>query len=194
MATAAQITANQANAQKSTGPRTESGKAKSKLNRFSHGFTSNSLLPKAEKMNEYCDLIEALTLEFQPATTTEQILVEAMAKNQWLCLRSFRMQTELLNQESDDKLKDLGLLIRYHSTAERSFHKAHNELVKAQKERKNSGIGFESQKPAEPVENATETTPETPGQPPSSSRTPFLNDPYSPQAMNLAGTLAKLAA
>ena len=41
--------------------------------------------------------------------------------------------------------KDLGLLIRYRTSAENAFHKAHNELVKTQKERQKSEIGFESQ-------------------------------------------------
>ncbi len=40
MATKAQIIANQSNAQKSTGPTTEAGKAKSSRNRLSYGFAS----------------------------------------------------------------------------------------------------------------------------------------------------------
>ena len=42
MATQAQIEANRANAQKSTGPKTEEGKTKSALNHLSHGFTSHT--------------------------------------------------------------------------------------------------------------------------------------------------------
>ena len=44
MATERQIEANKLNSQKSTGPKTEAGKAKSCLNHLSHGFTSNTAL------------------------------------------------------------------------------------------------------------------------------------------------------
>src|SRR5579872_6380222 len=47
-------------------------------------------------------------------------------------------------------LKDFGLLIRYHQASERGFDRARNELVKAQKERKKSEIGFESQTAVQP--------------------------------------------
>jgi hypothetical protein len=51
--------------------------------------------------------------------------------------------------------KDLGVLIRYQQSSDRGFYKARNELLTAQKERKKSEYGFESQEasqpPAEPV-------------------------------------------
>ena len=42
MSTQKQIEANRRNSQKSTGPKTEEGKAKSSLNHLSHGLTSNA--------------------------------------------------------------------------------------------------------------------------------------------------------
>ena len=51
--------------------------------------------------------------------------------------------------------KNLGLLIRYHTSAERAFHRAHNELVKTQKERKKSEIGFVPQNAAQPPRRTT---------------------------------------
>ena len=50
MATDAQIEANQANALKSTGPRTMEGKMKSRRNALKHGLASEGVLPaRAEK-------------------------------------------------------------------------------------------------------------------------------------------------
>jgi hypothetical protein len=77
-----------------------------------------------------------------------------MAISQWLSLRAFRLQGEafLDRQLMGDSFgipKDLGLLVRYHTSAERAFHKAHNELVKAKKQRPNAEIGFESQNACE---------------------------------------------
>jgi len=45
MATAAQIEANRRNAQKSTGPKTERGKARAKRNAFKHGMTARTIMP-----------------------------------------------------------------------------------------------------------------------------------------------------
>ncbi len=45
MATEAQIAANLRNCQKSTGPRTETGKSKSKLNAVTHGRTARTIMP-----------------------------------------------------------------------------------------------------------------------------------------------------
>jgi hypothetical protein len=160
MATARQIEANRANSKKSTGPVTDEGKAKSSLNRLSHGLTSNATIVGSEDPEEFKALLYDLMGEFEPATPTEQILVEKMALNQWLSLRGFRLQGEAFLDQTLTKdgfaiPRDLGLLIRYQTSAERTFHKAHNELVKAQKERKKSEIGFESQNAADPADEAS---------------------------------------
>jgi len=45
MATAAQIEANRRNARKSTGPTTERGKSRAKLNAITHGMTARTIMP-----------------------------------------------------------------------------------------------------------------------------------------------------
>jgi hypothetical protein len=47
-ATEAQIRANQANAQKSTGPRTPEGKEASRANSYKHGLTATTVMPERE--------------------------------------------------------------------------------------------------------------------------------------------------
>ena len=158
MATPSQIAANKLNSQKSTGPKTEEGKAKSCLNHLSHGFASNTAqLIDGEDPEEFKALLADLMREYQPATPTEQILVERMTQNQWLSGRAFRLQCDILTMRIHRKVTiphDLALFIRYQTVADRAFHKAHTELVKAQKERGKSEIGFEPQAagpvPAEP--------------------------------------------
>ena len=49
MATAAQIEANRLNAQKSTGPRTDRGKARAKLNAIKHGMTARTICPSCPR-------------------------------------------------------------------------------------------------------------------------------------------------
>ena len=168
MATETQIAANRANAQRGvpsgSGPKTTAGKAKSSMNHLSWGFCSNGILMPGEDPHEFRCLLDDLTDHHQPANVTEQILVEKMAQNKWLSDRAFRLQGEafvnaMMNGENFAVPKELSLLIRYKTAAENAFHKAHNELVKAQKERAKSEIGFESQSPTEATANRLENNP-----------------------------------
>ena len=164
MATEKQVAANRANAQKSSGPKTAAGKAKSSMNHLSWGFCSNGILMPGEDPVEFRALLDDLLDQHQPANVTEQILVEKMAQNKWLSDRAFRLQSEsfIANMMGSEKFaipKELGLLIRYQTSAQNAFHKAHNELVKAQKERKKSEIGFEPKSPSQAVANQPENDP-----------------------------------
>jgi hypothetical protein len=173
MATERQTEANKLNAQKSTGPKTPEGKAKSSTNRLSWGFASNTIIIPGEDPDEFRGLVEDFIAEHQPVCVTEQVLVEKMAQQQWLSLRALRLQGEaFIYQACADTgfsvPKDLGLLIRYQTSADRAFHRAHNELVKAKKQRPNSEIGFESQnfgEEAHSVPAQPETTPDEPPKP-----------------------------
>jgi len=184
MATQAQINANRANAQKSTGPKTPEGKAKSSLNRVSHGFNSATLFLSGEDRAEFDALLADLTGEFCPDTPSEQILVEKMAHNQWNSLRALRLQSTVLNASVPNCYihPDLGLLIRYQTAADRAYHKAHAELLRAQKERLKSEIGFESQAAPEAASKATPPTP------PISTDYPSMPD-YTPVEDKLAAEL-----
>jgi hypothetical protein len=197
MATPAQIAANQANAQKSTGPQSAEGKAKSSHNRLSWGFASNTIVIPGEDPDELRRLFEDFMAEHQPATVTEQVLVEKMAQNHWLTLRAFRLQGEMfltqkLRCEESGIPKNLGLLIRYHTSAERAFHKAHNELVKAKKQRQNSEIGFESQNFGEEVPSPSEPAPETPPKQTKSARVIPISPNSSIQPVRPPFTAAEL--
>ena len=159
MATPRQIAANRANAKKSTGPLTTAGKVKASLNAVSHGLTSGVHFLKDEDPKEFHALLADLTSDYEPATHTEQILIEKMALNHWLSLRATRLQAISLSirEPWQPMPKDLGILIRYQTAADRAFHKAHTELLKLQKERKNLEIGFVSQNCEEPPDEPLET-------------------------------------
>jgi hypothetical protein len=94
-----------------------------------------------------------------------------MAQQHWLSLRALRLQGEAFIYQACADIgfavpKDLGLLIRYQTSADRAFHRAHNELVKAKKQRPNSEIGFESQNFGEEAHpSAPEPAPTSPEPP-----------------------------
>lgn len=187
MATPAQINANRINAQKSSGPKSPEGKAKSCLNHISHGFTSANLFIALEDQEEFNGLLSDLTAEFRPATPHEQILVEKMVQNHWLSLRAVRLQSIGLIATVPHGFihKDLGVLIRYQHASERAYLKAHGELLKAQKEREKRGIGFESQKVAE----AAESAPESPQKPPTTTQKTVEIPDFTPFEYKIAEEL-----
>jgi len=191
MATQAQVNANQANSQKSTGPKTEEGKAKSSKNRLSHGFASSTRFVQGEDPAEFNLLLDDLISEHQPATATEQILVEQMAHHHWINLRATRLQAREIewHLKLGGTLLKLGVFIRYQASAERSFHKAHTELLKAQKQRANSKIGFESKKPEVAPEAPPKSEPKAPQPPPRTEKIPFPT-PAEPQERTAAQEIA----
>ena len=161
MATEKQFAANRANAEKSCGPTSAEGRAKSSRNRLSWGFCSNTILMPGEDPREFKGLLEDLTAQHQPANVTEQILIEKMAQNHWLSLRAFRLQgecfvTHRFGPEKCPLPSDLPVLIRYRTTADNAFLKHLNELLKLQKQRQNSEIGFEPQSYGQEVPDAPE--------------------------------------
>src|SRR5882757_1256172 len=66
MATPAQINANRANAQKSTGPRSQEGKSVSRFNALQHGLDAKSVIIPGEDPAEYEQLAQDYQAEFRP--------------------------------------------------------------------------------------------------------------------------------
>jgi len=102
MATKEQIAANRRNAQKSTGPRTPEGKARSSKNARTHGLTSTELRTPFEEKDELVSQADALEDEFQPQSETEKILVEQMVAAIWRIRRVRRIETRHYWHRADD--------------------------------------------------------------------------------------------
>ncbi|MGI9072363.1 MAG: hypothetical protein ACR2JB_13855 [Bryobacteraceae bacterium] len=148
MPTKAQTAANTANAQHSTGPKTEAGKAASSLNHLSHGLTGTAFtVLDWEDPNAFHTLFSRLHSEHQPSTVTEEILVEKMAQHYWLTQRAITLQGTCFNSEiaSDNPENQLALYLRYQTTHDRAFHKSLDKLLKLRAEKRKQEIGFESQ-------------------------------------------------
>jgi hypothetical protein len=149
MSTEAQIHANRENAQKSSGP-SEIGKQASSQNRVCHGLTrhngSFSLLV-SESIFSFEKLRNSLLDEYQPATETEGILVNAMVESHWLANRAQNLASscfDIAGQVKDQKL--FALYLRYQTMHSRAFYKSLNELLKLRAETRKAEIGFEAQK------------------------------------------------
>jgi len=158
MSTDAQLAANRANAQLSTGPTSEAGLAAIAHNNFRHGLTSTFVVLPSEDGAAYDDLVLNLNLEFSPSTETEEILVTGMAQHHWQSQRAMRLQQPLLAPALETGVaadaKQLGLYLRYQSTHDRAYHKALSQLLRLRSDRRRSQIGFDSQKARNEMQQA----------------------------------------
>jgi hypothetical protein len=83
----AQLAANRANAQLSTGPTSETGRAKSSLNAVKTGLTGRTVLLPGDDAALYEAHIAAFIKRFEPATDEERNLVQCLADTEWRLLR-----------------------------------------------------------------------------------------------------------
>lgn len=106
MATEKQIIANRKNAQKSTGPRTQSGKDLAKMNAVKHGIMSESLLINKEEGKEdnklYFQQHNNLIHYFKPQGVMEEVLVEQIAMSLWRKQRVLRFETGCIRKQLDE--------------------------------------------------------------------------------------------
>src|SRR5512132_411667 len=95
MATAAQIEANRRNAQKSTVPKIEAGKAIARLNAMNHGERARTVTPvlPQEDPRELDEKIRRWVGDLQPRGDAERDLVVRAAKLAWLLDRAERCET-----------------------------------------------------------------------------------------------------
>src|SRR4051812_49113 len=98
MATEAQINANRRNARKSTGPKTEAGKAIAGLNALKHGERAKSAAPvlPQEDPRELNAKIRQWVEDLRPRDAAQRDLVERAAKTAWLIDRAERCETARL--------------------------------------------------------------------------------------------------
>jgi hypothetical protein len=146
----AQLAANRANAQLSTGPKTETGRASSSQNRTTHGLARHNgafALLSTEDPNGFEALKAALAEEHRPTTETESILINAMAESHWLANRAQTLQNTCIDPQTG-QITDaplFSLYLRYQTTHTRAFHKCLNDLLKLRSEARKAENGFEAQ-------------------------------------------------
>jgi hypothetical protein len=87
MSSHAQNEANRANAQLSTGAKTETGKAKSSHNALKTGLTGRTVLLPSDDVAVYSQHVERFFADHKPATDAEKTLVQSIADTEWRLLR-----------------------------------------------------------------------------------------------------------
>jgi hypothetical protein len=87
MSTSAQISANQKNAQLSTGPTSETGKAKSSLNAVKTGLTGHTVLLPSDDAVLYEAHVSHFMKCHEPIGDDERNVVQSLADTEWRLLR-----------------------------------------------------------------------------------------------------------
>lgn len=153
-ATVVKIEANRANAQHSTGPRTEAGKQTSSRNAEKHNLTGGTAFVEGEDRQAYEAHCQKQVYQHQPAAEHEIFLVQEMADAMWRLKRARRMESELLEQSLNPYLDDdekiaiqLQRLTRYISAIERTYYRAYNQIKKITQERNRPALAKQSRPP-----------------------------------------------
>ena len=96
MATKRQTKANRRNAQKSTGPKTEAGKAASSRNALCHGLTAEFLVLLPDEDGDAFERLRGgVIADLAPAGALQEVLAERAAVLLWRLDRVARMEAEL---------------------------------------------------------------------------------------------------
>jgi hypothetical protein len=88
---------NKANAQKSTGPRTQAGKQRSKLNALRHGLTGQTVVLPTEDHSAYERHSQSFLDEYHPKDATEAHLVQSLIDTSWRMNRAATVETNLFS-------------------------------------------------------------------------------------------------
>lgn len=176
------LAANRANAQKSTGPRTEEGKAVSRRNALRHGLTAKTVVLDLEDPEEFEHFRDRVLQAFAPAEGAERLLTDELAGALWRLKRAQRIETAAFDHHLDTLkhqvfpddaaarnhlASDIGLgiiisdesaepfckLFRYVGAAERYYLRLQAQLLKLQAERRRHG--FVSSPPASVAKSQT---------------------------------------
>jgi len=145
-----QIEANRRTAIRSTGPKTETGRAIASRNALKHGLTADRVILFDERQEEFERFYAGLIAALKPQGPMEAQLAERIAINAWRLRRAYRIESGLFErarsawregateQTSDIDLvflrlstsggDELSKLSRYEAAIERSLRRALQDL------------------------------------------------------------------
>jgi hypothetical protein len=147
---------NRANAQHSTGPKSDEGKQRCKYNARKHNLTGQTLVSTEEDLKNYFDCSAKLVAALRPEGDYELRLAHSLADAQWQLDRARAIETNLLFQLSAPHLpeettegdfaqaqakafmensKQLDLMSRYATRYHRQVLQLHATLASVQNER-----------------------------------------------------------
>jgi hypothetical protein len=119
--TVKQWAANRENARRSTGPKTEDGKRRSRRNALRHGLTSQTVIEELEDTKDYRAFEASIIADYDPTTAVERELVLRLASLLWRIRRATRIETDLMQIQAEI-LRDHQNTCATEADSERSPH------------------------------------------------------------------------
>jgi hypothetical protein len=114
---AKKIQANKLNAQKSTGPKTEEGKAVVRMNSLRHGLLAEVSLIRSgdgqEEEAKFIAVLQDLCEGLSPVGALEEMLVERIAACYWRLRRAAKFEVGVLREELDTALSDYSPILKW---------------------------------------------------------------------------------
>ena len=154
MTSAAQLAANHANAQHSTGPNTAEGKARVSHNALRHGLTARHLVIRDDEHEEFTALQDSLSEQLDPQGAMETLAFQEILHAAWSLHRFRRIEAEASRGTVEDFTDPatttvLDRLSRYQARAQRAWQKALQELRVLQTNRALRALKLSQQEAAE---------------------------------------------
>src|SRR5882724_10312816 len=158
MASPKQLTANRANAKKSTGPRTPKGKAASRFNALKFGITAQSLLLPNESVDDFEALAVEYDARFRPQSPEQRFLVKSLVTADWFTDRLNRAEPDVWTHDfattvsigghadGDGVVLSQHPSFQHYSRLRRCHSTLHRSYIATMKELRAEGV-----KPADPI-------------------------------------------
>ena len=143
MSTEKQIDANRANAQQSTGPKTDAGKAASSQNAAKHSLTSKYLIILPGMEPAFAELDSGLRGKLDPQGALQEVIYKRVVECAWNLERCRKAEGDVLTKVAHSNVDPLvnaefqdrfDRIHRYARESENSMYKAMRELGKLQTE------------------------------------------------------------
>jgi hypothetical protein len=174
MATEKQTDANRLNARKSTGPRSEQGKASASRNAMRFGLFTRQLLLPGEDMEAFERLRTGLYAQLQPVGELERLYVERLFASAWRLRRTLAAEGRILARwhqhhrdlrsvpdlMSEQKpAEDLERVQKHAAALERSMDKTLESLKRLQENRPEEQTAIDENEPnSEEASDVTEAS------------------------------------
>src|ERR1700730_14976773 len=96
-----QIEANRRNSLRSTGPKREAGKRRSRQNAVRHGLSAETVVEIVEDIEDYRGFEAAIIADYDARTAVERELVLRLASLLWRLRRATAIETDLLRIQAE---------------------------------------------------------------------------------------------
>ena len=141
-----QLDANRANAKRSTGPKSDAGKTRSRMNALKHGFSSQEIVLEGEDPDQFDALRAQLEAEFDPNSVIERELVDRLAALLWRLRRVPVLEAALIRARRGSITAPPGYEIYYISEEGKKDALAYLQHLEDEADTSSDKEGYQEQK------------------------------------------------